>query len=400
MSNLSFSVKYFAKLEKAKNGQVPVYGRITVNRKKVEFAIRETVPVGTVWESGYPKRCKELVYVLDTLKSKIIDIRRNLIAEGTEVTAALIKERLLGGTKDSADVIQYLQGYINRLKAQPEEYSTGTVKNYISTKNHVVAFLHSRGKKSLSISDITPGFLMDWDDYMLSTPTGKLNRPLERNSASKYHSKLRAVLNYAIVKGDIQVNPYDNFKVRIEKTNRTYLSKEEVKAIEELDLRANKSLDRVRDIFLFSVYTGLRYSDVSSLRAEHIKKEENGMYWISCEQIKTDLPVDVPLFRVAENVFHKYEKEREVTGYVLPQITNQKLNAYLKVIADLAGIDKYITHHVARHTFATTISLENNVPIEVVSKMLGHSSLKTTQIYGKITKRYLAEHASRLNEKL
>jgi integrase/recombinase XerD len=176
------------------------------------------------------------------------------------------------------------------------------------------------------------------------------------------------------------------------------LTKDELQRLEEIVL-PNISLERVRDTFLFSVYTGLRFSDAYELKPSDIQKEKDGKYWITIKKIiKTERPYRAIVLGKALNIVNKYKVESAITNKLLPLISNQKTNAYLKVIADFANIDKNLTHHCARHTFATIITLSNNVPIEVVSDMLGHSSLKSTQIYAKITDNLRRTTATALDE--
>ena len=153
---------------------------------------------------------------------------------------------------------------------------------------------------------------------------------------------------------------------------------------------------------MFSVYTGLRFEDAQQLTMDNIKRMSNGKYKLTIEQGKTQRPLVIPLMKQAMEIIKKYDNthERIVSRKVLPRISNQKLNAYLKVIADIVGIDKRLTHHVARHTCATTIMLSNQTPIEVVSKMLGHTNIKTTQIYAKVTDNYMENEINRLESRL
>jgi site-specific recombinase XerD len=170
----------------------------------------------------------------------------------------------------------------------------------------------------------------------------------------------------------------------------------------KVKLGGNQSLEKVRDIFLFSVYTGLRFEDAQALTMDRLSKDKAGKTFLTIEQEKTNEPLVLPVLEPAVKIVSKYKSspERKILNKVLPKISNQKLNVYLKVIADLASIDKKLTHHVARHTCATTVLLSNDVPIEVVSKWLGHTNIKTTQIYAKITNVYLQKVANNLSKKI
>ena len=159
-------------------------------------------------------------------------------------------------------------------------------------------------------------------------------------------------------------------------------------------------MQKVRDIFLWTCYTGLRFTDAQNLRQEDIRIDAEGQYWLQMEQEKTEDDIELPLIQKAIVLYHKYEDERAITGKVLPQYVNQKVNTYLKVIADIVGITLKLTHHIARHTFATTVLLDNEIPIETVQAFLGHKSIKSTMIYAKISKRKKLNALRMLNEKL
>ena len=187
-------------------------------------------------------------------------------------------------------------------------------------------------------------------------------------------------------------------KLRKDKTERAYLT------IDELERLANKEfsserLERMRDIFLFCCYTGLAYIDVKTLTTENLVQKADGKWWIVTKRTKTEVPVNVPLLEVPMRLIKKYEPLRK-GNLVFPVYSNQKSNDYLKEIAALCDIHKDVTFHVARHTFATTVTLENGVPIESVSKMLGHTNVQTTQIYARITERKINLDMDQLSKKL
>ncbi|MBP6828822.1 MAG: integrase catalytic domain-containing protein, partial [Saprospiraceae bacterium] len=185
-----------------------------------------------------------------------------------------------------------------------------------------------------------------------------------------------------------------DFKLKNKTVHRDHLTQEELQRLRNLKFE-NQSLDKVRDIFLFSCYTGLRFTDAQDLRAKDIRPDEDGHMWIYLRQKKTDEPLAIPMLKPALEVYHKYEHLREVTGRIIPSFVNQKVNAYLKIIADFANVEKKLTHHVARHTFATTVLLENDVPLEAVQAYLGHTSATTTAIYARMTDKYKMKIAHR-----
>lgn len=259
-----------------------------------------------------------------------------------------------------------------------------TVEMYGYTKNHLQKFIQSTKKvDDVPIENIDYRFITDFDSFLLNPKIYKdAEKTLGRNTASKHHSRFRTILIRGIKEGLISRNPYVDFKLKKTPSKRTYLTEEELKKITDHDLGKNESLDRVRDIFIFSVYTGLRFEDAQQLTIDRIVKDKKGKYIMSIRQEKTNEELTIPVLAPAMKIVEKYSNsaERKILKMVLPKITNQKLNTYLKVIANLVGVNKALSPHVARHTCATTVLLSNDVPMEVVSKWLGHTNIKTTQI--------------------
>jgi site-specific recombinase, phage integrase family len=199
--------------------------------------------------------------------------------------------------------------------------------------------------------------------------------------------------NNGILIGD----PFANYKIRLEKVDRGYLSEDEIKIILKKKM-VSERLEQVRDVFIFSCFSGLAYVDVANLKEDNIRKSFDGNLWIITKRQKTNTDVNVPLLDIPKMILEQY-KGKLPDGKVLPIISNQKLNAYLKEIADVCGIKKNLTFHLARHTFATTTTLAKGVPIETVSKMLGHTNIETTQIYARITNNKISNDMQGLDKK-
>ena len=221
------------------------------------------------------------------------------------------------------------------------------------------------------------------------------------NTAMKHIKRLKRMVTLAYRMEWIDRDPFANFKIKIEKKEREFLTKEELEGIEGF----NSSLERlnlVKDIFIFSCYTGISYSDIINLKGSDITVGIDGKYWIMADRVKTGTPFKIPLLPKALALVEKYSAHSKVlhNGSLLPKLSNQKLNSYLKEIADLCGIAKNLTFHMARHTFATTVTLSNGVPIETVSKLLGHTKLATTQIYARVVERKVSEDMNKLITRL
>ena len=194
--------------------------------------------------------------------------------------------------------------------------------------------------------------------------------------------------------GWMQHDPFANYKIRIKKVDRGYLTEEELQKIKQKELTIDR-LIKVRDIFIFSCFTGLAYVDAKNLTYDNIKKGVDGNLWIITKREKTDTPVTVPLMSIPLEIIEKY-RNKQPNCKVLPLLTNQKMNSYLKEVGDLCEIEKNLTFHLARHTFASTTTLAKGVSIEAVSKMLGHTNIKTTQIYARVTENMISNEMHKL----
>jgi integrase len=205
--------------------------------------------------------------------------------------------------------------------------------------------------------------------------------------------------NVALTYGWLERNPFAGYTIKTREKERGYLTQDEIEAISAKNITIPR-IEQVRDIFIFSCYTGLAYADVKKLTAEHLTNGIDGQKWIVTNRTKTDKRSAIPLLPQALVILEKYKAHIEQTGMLLPVLSNQRMNSYLKEVGDICGITKVLTFHLARHSFATSIALTNGVPIETVSKMLGHTNLKTTQIYAKVVDTKISQDMERLKEKL
>jgi len=268
-----------------------------------------------------------------------------------------------------------------------------TYLRYVRTRNRLELFMKRKYNVSdIDLREINYSFLCDFDSYLKSFYN------CGHNAAMKFIKHLRTIILVAKNNGWLHIDPFTNYRFQIEKTDRAFLSQQELESIMNKKF-AVKRLDYVRDVFLFSCFTGLAYIDVFNLRETNIREAFDGNLWIIGKRLKTNVSYNVPLLDVPKMILKKY-KGLLPDGELLPVISNQKINSYLKEIADLCEIDKLLTFHVARHTFATTITLSKGVSIESVSKMLGHTNIKTTQIYARITDNKISNEMSILAGKL
>ncbi|MBN1118062.1 MAG: site-specific integrase [Bacteroidales bacterium] len=330
------------------------------------------------------------------MKTEIQDIFNLLRSTGEDFDVNDIKSRILN-REDSKGVLSVFDYYLDSIQKKLNRgYSMETYKHYKSSRKRLAEFINKRLKKSdISVRTIDYKFLDGFDVFI------KKSFQNHQNTAWNYHKHLRRVLNLAVSMDYLDKNPYARFKVGLEETHREILTMEELRRIEEKEIQIER-LRAVRDIFVFACYTGLSFSDIAKLKNTHLRKGDEGKEWIVIDRSKTNNRCRIPVLPKAKEILNKYESYPKIQSkeVLLPVLTNQKMNSYLKELADICGINKSITMHIARHTFATTVTLGNGVPIETVSKLLGHSSLKTTQIYARILDKKIAEDMDKLEEKL
>lgn len=276
-----------------------------------------------------------------------------------------------------------------------KEFSPATLERYNTAKDHTASFLKWKFKVTdIDIKKLNYEFVCDFEFWL------KSKRNCNHNTTIKYISNFRKILNICIRKGWLQKDPFLGFKMSKHEVERDFLTENELQAIASRVFETDR-LNHVRDIFMFSCFTGLAYADVQKLKRSEIARGIDGDYWIFTNRQKTETTSRIPLLPIAAEILEKYKDYPACinSGKVLPILTNQKMNAYLKEIADLCKILKNLTFHIARHTFATTVTLSNGVPIESVSKMLGHKNLKTTQHYAKILDRKVSDDMKMLRDK-
>ena len=390
------SIKFYLLTTRATKGELPIYLRITMDRKKAELHSGYTcTPKEWLKEEQLTKSNNTINNELAKTRSKVYELIIDLEKRDKSVSASLIKELLSGKEKIEIGLIAYFNRHIEEIRIK-NEIKDVSINKYTQSINTLIEFIQKKYKKQeFNIDQIDYEFINAYDLFLRETHS------LHKNTINKYHSRLRTILLKALAEGHLFKQPYANFKLNSVKTDREYLSQDELNKIIKLDLSHNKSLDKVKDLFIFSVYTGLRFQDAQSLTTDNMGKYKSKEF-IKFIQQKTARAIEIPLLPAPSKIIEKYSKtpEREVFKKLLPEISNQKVNAYLKVIADLSGLNRTISHHIARHTFATTICLNNNMALEDVSMLLGHSSLKTTQIYGKITQDRLHQSINTISKKL
>ncbi|MFI5140315.1 MAG: site-specific integrase, partial [Sphingobacteriales bacterium] len=275
------------------------------------------------------------------------------------------------------------------------EFAPGTLERYETSLRHTQHFLTWKYQVAdIDIKQIDHDFIIGYEFYLRS------ERKCANNSAVKYIKNFKKIIRICLASGWLDKDPFVNYKAKVKQVDRVFLNQEELQAMAD-KVFPTERLNQVRDIFLFCCFTGLAYADVNKLKRSEIVKGVDGEMWIYTKRQKTDTPSRIPLLPSALCLLNKYADHPVCcnSGKALPVSTNQKMNAYLKEIADVCGINKTLTFHIARHTFATTVTLSNGVPIESVSKMLGHTNIKTTQHYAKILDLKVSQDMALLKQK-
>ena len=398
----TYSVAFLSRTARSKGKDAPIYCRITVNSQRTEFSIKRSVNL-KLWNNGSVKgnseEARSLKEYLKQVEAKIFEHYRNLLADDELVTPEALKNAYLGIETEQHSLLELIGYHNNQLK---DSLEWGTLKNYFTTQKYVKEFLEKRlQKKDIYLSQLSYRFVTEFEVFLRSYQPKDHRKPMGNNTVMKHIERLRKVVNLAIKNEWLDKDPFHQFKLKFEKKDRGYLTQDELRRIEERDFRLDR-LNQTRDIFIFSCYTGLSYAEVYDLKPEHIVMGLDGEKWIRGQRKKSKEWYSVPLLPQALAIINRYKGNiiAQANGKVLPVYTNQKTNSYLKEIAFLCEIEKNLTYHLARHTFATTVTLANGVPIESVSKMLGHTSLRTTQIYAKVVEQKLSNDMKMLKGKL
>lgn len=403
MLEKSFSLLFYPKKPKTyKGGEVPIYLRITVNGKSKELTTKRQCEPDR-WNKyaqrlrGTNEKTKTINAYLDTVERQVHEARQRLIEARSPITAEALKNTLTGQGEQPRMLLEIFQEHNNQVaRLAGTEYAPATVKRYDTTLEHTRSFIKWKYNLSdIEIASLTFTFATDFEYYL------KSERKCNHNSAIKYIRNMRKIVNFCLKSGWLQKDPFFGYKMTQREVIREYLTEAELQEIQGKKF-AIERLNQVRDIFLFSCFTGLAFIDVFQLTPKHIGKGIDGNNWIFTSRQKTDSQSKIPLLPQAQEIINKYKDHPKCLNEekLLPVLSNQKMNAYLKEIADLCGIHKKLTFHIARHTFATTVTLSNGVPIETVSKMLGHRSIKMTQHYAKIIDRKVSEDMMTLRNKI
>ncbi len=383
----TFSLLFIIKKAKLlKNGEAPIYLRVTINKQIAEIGIKRSVPVEH-WNQA-KESCNskgrialELNHYLETVKARILQIHRELEIDGKHITSDLIRDIYHGRDEDHKSILEVYKEHNDKCHALiGKDYTELTVEKFeTSIKCLKEYIIHQYHKDDILLSDINHQFVTNYEFYL------KTERNLQHNSTIKHLKNLKKVIRIALANDWIKKDPFANIQFRHEESNVEFLSYEELEIIRNKTFSIPR-LEIVRDVFVFCCMTGLSFIDVQQLTPDHLIKDSSEVLWIRKSRQKTGNMCNIPVIKPAQGLIDKYAGHPDCIrkNVLLPVMSNQKLNSYLKEIADLCGITKRLTMHSGRHTCATVVMLANNVSLENVAKILGHSNTKMTQHYAKV----------------
>lgn len=399
----TFSILFFIhRGKKNKEKKHPIYCRLTVQGKSNEFSTQIWVN-DEKWNPtthkvlGKNEFAQTANQTLENFKTNILNIRTDLQLKGHNITSEIVINTLLGKIEKKFTLIELLE-YFNEKRVKPligKDYAAGTYERYKTSQSHVIDFInYSRKNSNLFLTDLNFSFATEYEFYL------KTVKKCSHNTSIKYIKNLKAVINFAVQNEWLSKNPFEKYKGKLERVDKEYLTEQELNIVRNKVFSTTR-LNEIRDVFVFCCYTGLAYSDVAKLSKNNIVIGVNGELKISIKRTKTDVTANIPLLSIAMDILKKYEHDEYCiyNNKLLPVKSNQKQNEYLKDIGDLCKLNKKLTTHTARHTFAT-LMLTKGASIESVSSMLGHTNIKTTQIYGKILQEKVTVEMGRIENQL
>lgn len=396
----NFTVRFYIRRDQTnKDGTSTIMVRVTVNGERAVFSSKLTVDP-KLWDNeanraiGTSRAVKELNRTLEDIRATIRHHYYELERYEALVTAEKVRNAFLGITVRTESILQLFKELLEEYKSlEGISKSKATVQKYTRCYKRVEQFLKAKYKLSdMPLVEIDHKFIVAFECYLRTV--SKCNE----NTSAKFLQTFKMVIIRARNNGYIKGDPFSNYKIRLKRVDRGYLNEEELERLHNTPITSRR-VAQVRDVFLFSCYTGLAYIDLKLLREENIQTSFDGKKWIMTHRHKTDTVVNVPLLDIPMELLARY-KGLCKNGQLLPILSNQKCNQYLKDVAKACKIEKNLTFHMARHTFATTVTLSQGVPIESVSKMLGHTNIKTTQIYARITNQKISRDMQELAEKM
>ena len=393
---------YIMKTRVSRNGEVPVLLRVTVNGLRAGATTNFKVDPEQ-WHSqtgrsmGTDRKSEELNHALDFIRLKLMKIHREMELDGELITAQKIIDKYQGKDEKSRMTLLTVFGEHNErcAKLSGKDMSPATVERYETCYRHTQEFIRSAyGKDDVVLEEVNHKFIVDYEFFL------KTERNCCHNTATKYLKNFKKIIRIALANEWLKKDPFVNIKFHLDEVEPDFLEDHEIKAIMEKPIKIER-LAIVRDTFIFCCFTGLAFSDVKGLKREHLATDNNGALWIRKKRQKTNNMCNIPLLEIPQQILEKYKEHPTCikNGTLLPVPCNQKMNAYLKEIADICGIEKELTTHTGRHSYATSVCLANGVSMENVAKMLGHSDTKMTRHYARVLDKSIMRDMKEVNAK-
>lgn len=400
MKQNTFSILFLIrKTRLTKKGEAPIQMRITANGRFIELNTQRKIEPAN-WNQkkeraiGKTPAYQEINRYLEWLRTQAYEIQKKLFQENGYTEPILIKEYLQGKHNTCKMFFEAFEEH-NEQMAQlvGKEYNLTTLRRYRLCLRYFKEMLSKETKvEDIPFKNVTGEMIRNFEAFL------KIEKDCAQNTVIRYMKCLKKITNLALANGWITINPFSSVKFKEKKVVRDFLT------IDELNILINKKfeiprLEIVRDIFLFCCYTGLAFIDVYGLTREHIIEDAKGRKWIHKQRQKTEVEFFVPLLELPLALIEKYKNHPSCkdSGKVFPVYVNQKMNSYIKEIADFCGIKKHLTMHIARYTFATTVTLANNIKLENVSKMLGHTTTRMTEHYARVLNESLANDMDKIS---
>lgn len=387
MERTTFGLLFYIRRDKTnKKGEAPVFMRLTINGERADASIKRFIEPHA-WNSAKGKaneKCrggKDLNLYLDAISANILRIQRDLELDKKEVSAQIILNRYLGKEQsDRHTLMEVFRAHNEKCRALSGiSLAPGTVIRYETTLRLTEEFLQkSYQKEDCYLDEVTNQFIEDFEFFL------KTVRRCCHNTTSKYLMNFKKIVRIALAKGWMKKDPFAQIRFHLDPVEREFLEKQELKAMLNKAISIPR-LAQVRDIFCFCCLTGLAFTDVQQLKEEHLVADIHGKIWIRKARQKTKNMCNIPLLDEAQKILDRYKEHPycQTHGVLLPVCSNQKMNSYLKELADICGIRKNLSTHCARHTFAT-LTLASGATIDNVAKMLGHANVNMTRRYAKV----------------
>ncbi|HJC17254.1 MAG TPA: site-specific integrase [Candidatus Alistipes stercorigallinarum] len=387
MERTTFGLLFYIRRDKTnKRGEAPVFMRLTINGERADASIKRFIEPHA-WNSAKGKANeksrggKDLNLYLDAISANILRIQRDLELDKKEVSAQIILNRYLGKEQsDRHTLMEVFRAHNEKCRALSGiSLAPATVIRYETTLRLTEEFLQKNYKKEdCYLDEVTNQFIEDFEFFL------KTVRRCCHNTTTKYLLNFKKIIRIALAKGWMKKDPFAQVHFHFEPVEREFLEKQELKAMLNKEITITR-LAQVRDIFCFCCLTGLAFTDVQQLRPEHLVADIHGKIWIRKARQKTKNMCNIPLLDEAQKIIDRYRDHPycQTHGVLLPVCSNQKMNSYLKELADICGIRKNLSTHCARHTFAT-LTLASGATIDNVAKMLGHANVNMTRRYAKV----------------